>query len=1178
MATFTGTTGNDTLVGTANGDTFDGLSGNDLMRGLGGSDTYIFGRGYGQDTIREDDPVAANTSTDRVVFDVNRSDVLISRVGNNLVIQIAGTPDQLVVQDQFRNLNWVVEEFVFADGTVLTAADMRREVMIGTPGDDTIVGLNEADNIQGQAGNDTLTGWRGNDLIDGGSGRDTAAYNGLPGDYTITANADGTVTVRDNRATATVQDGTDTLTGVEYVRFSDGTTIRVHNADPTATGDTYIAVEDTPLSIPVGTGVLGNDGDVNGDPIALQGYTQPANGSVTLQADGSFVYAPNADYNGNDSFTYTIDDGFGGSATATVNINVASVNDAPAAGDDELSTSEDTPLTFAPSALLGNDSDVDGAGLSISAVGQPANGTLTANSDGTYTYAPNADFNGTDSFTYTVSDGDGGNATATVTVNVAPVNDAPAAGDDELSTSEDTPLTFAPSALLGNDSDVDSAGLSISAVGQPANGTLTANSDGTYTYAPNADFNGTDSFTYTVADGDGGSTTATVTVNVSPVNDAPSAGGDSVATSEDTPLTFAPSALLANDGDLDGDTLAISGFGQPQNGTVTANADGTFTYTPNADFNGTDSFTYTVADGAGGQAAATVTVNVAPVNDAPAAGDDALSTSEDAPLTFAPSALLANDGDLDGDTLAVSGFGQPENGTVTANADGTFTYTPNADFNGTDSFTYTVADGAGGQAAATLTVNVAPVNDAPAAASDSYRATEDTPLVVGAAQGVLGNDSDIDDATLAVTGFTQPGQGSVVVNADGSFTYTPAANYSGADSFTYTVTDAAGASATATVTLSVAPVNDAPVGGNDRLGTSANTPLTFTAASLLANDSDIDGGSLALGAVGQPANGTLAANANGTYTYTPNANFSGSDSFTYSVSDGQGGSATATVTIDVAGAAPKVTTVHGTERSDFLNLGRGTGEYIIFGHGGHDFIRGSRQSDAIDGGSGHDFVFGGAGNDSIDGGKGDDALFGEAGDDSLLGGRGNDFMLGGEGNDLARGGSGRDFVSGGRGDDRLYGDADDDRLLGGRGDDLLSGGTGRDHLAGGSGNDRYVFNRGDGQDTIDNRGHGRDADVLAFGPSIDYDQLWFQRKGNDLVISVVGTKDKVTVDDWFASKNNRIDTIEAGGHVLDDREVALLVQAMACFKPPSGNSPELAPQVLAALQPTLAAAWDPKQA
>src|SRR6185503_5121255 len=218
---------------------------------------------------------------------------------------------------------------------------------------------------------------------------------------------------------------------------------------------------------------------------------------------GTVTYAPAANFNGSDSFSYTVNDGQGGSATATVSVTITSVNDAPVAKDDAAATAEDTAATI---AVLANDSDADGGTLSVASVTMPAHGTATVNGDGTVTYAPAANYNGADSFTYTISDGQGGSATATVSVTVTSVNDGPVAKDDAATTAEDTTATIA---VLANDSDADGGTLSVASVTTPGHGTATINGDGTVTYAPAADYNGADSFTYTITDGQGGSATAT---------------------------------------------------------------------------------------------------------------------------------------------------------------------------------------------------------------------------------------------------------------------------------------------------------------------------------------------------------------------------------------------------------------------------------------------------------------------------------------------------------------------------------------------------------------------------------------------------------------------------------------------------------------------------------------------
>jgi len=279
-------------------------------------------------------------------------------------------------------------------------------------------------------------------------------------------------------------------------------------------------------------------------------------------------------------------------------ITPAVITHPPVAADDTATTPEDQSVVV---EVLANDSDPDSDPLTVTATGTPSHGQATANGDGTVTYAPAADYNGPDSFTYTISDGTA-TATASVNVTVTPVNDPPVANDDRATTQEDTAVVVD---VLANDTDVDGDPLSIQGVSEPAHGTATIES-GQVSYQPAANYYGDDSFTYTISDGSA-TDTATVAITVTAVNDPPAAADDEVTTCRDTPVAI---PVLANDTDPEADVLTVGAVSQPSHGQAAINPDGTITYTPTADYVGADSFTYTAADGAGGQDTAAVSVMV----------------------------------------------------------------------------------------------------------------------------------------------------------------------------------------------------------------------------------------------------------------------------------------------------------------------------------------------------------------------------------------------------------------------------------------------------------------------------------------------------------------------------------------------------------------------------------------
>ena len=396
-------------------------------------------------------------------------------------------------------------------------------------------------------------------------------------------------------------------------------------------------------------------------------------------------------------------------------------------------------------------------------------------------------------------------------------------------------------------------------------------------------------------------------------------------------------------------------------------------------------------------------------NDPPMAEADEFATDEDAPLA---GNVLTNDSDPDGDTLRVEPATLTTGGgaSVELLEDGSFTYTPAENFHGSDSFDYTLLDPSDESDTGAVTITVNAVNDGPSAFDDDFVIDEDA-VLFGDVFSNNGNgvDTDIDGDALTVQAntFVTSAGATVVLNADGTFEYTPEVNFNGIDSFEYTLLDGQGGSGTATVTIDVLPVNDAPEAQDDSFTSMFADPVH---GNVLGNDTDVDGDLLSVqeGVLPTAQGGTVTLMANGDFTYEPASMFSGQDSFEYTLLDNQGGSDTAIVTITIEIA-----------------------------------------EDAIIGTEGRNFLVGTKGNDTILGLGGRDILIGRNGNDIILGGDGRDFILGGNGNDVLSGGEGRDYLSGGRGDD------------------VLEGGKGRDYLRGGLGADTYILSELDeGVDTV----------------------------------------------------------------------------------------------------------------
>ena len=376
-----------------------------------------------------------------------------------------------------------------------------------------------------------------------------------------------------------------------------------------------------------------------------------------------------------------------------------------------------------------------------------------------------------------------------------------------------------------------------------------------------------------------------------PANQLPVAANDTATTPEGTAVTI---GVLENDTDPDNNPLTVTSVTPAANGTVVP-AGTAVTYTPKANFHGSDTFTYTVSDGKGGTATGTVTVTVVPVNSAPVARNSALTTAED---TVASGTLSATD--ADGDALTYHLVTQGSKGTATlSNATaGAYTYKPKPNATGTDTVAFQVSDGTVNSAVATVTVTITPVNDAPVAAADTATTKEDMAVTIP----VLANDTDVDGNTLTVASVT-PAANGTAAPAGTAVTYTPKANFHGTDTFTYTVSDGSGGSAIGTVTITVTPVNDTPVAHNSTL----TAKKTGASGTLGATDVDKDALTYSIVTKGSKGTVTLTNAATGVYTYTPQPKATGTDTFTFQASDGTAKSNVATVTVTItAGDAEKV--------------------------------------------------------------------------------------------------------------------------------------------------------------------------------------------------------------------------------------------------------------------------------
>jgi gliding motility-associated-like protein len=695
------------------------------------------------------------------------------------------------------------------------------------------------------------------------------------------------------------------------------------NTPPSQGNETLSGISEDQLTPTTSVDLTANNVDPDGTTVTVTAVvSSTGGGTITISGGGTTIdYTPAPNFNGIDTVIYTICDA--GTPTPIICLNdtlfvsVSAVNDAPSQGNESMGPIvEDTPGAVTSPNLVANNIDPDGTSTVITTIVSSPNGTATISGAGTtIDFIPNPNFFGTALVIYTVCDGGiplpAACVNDTLFVTVSPLNDAPAQGNEIWTINEDSPVTTSPD-LTNNNIDPDGTTITISTVvSTTGGGTVTINAgDTTVNYTPAPNFTGVDTVIYTVCDN--GTPLPAICVNdtlfvtVSPVNDAPSQGNESMAgVTEDQGIPTTSPDLTNNNIDPDGTTTIVTTIvSTTGGGTVTINAgDTTVNYTPAPNFNGIDTVIYTVCDGGNPLPAAcvndTLFVTVSAVNDAPSQGNETMTVGEDTPTATLSPNLTNNNIDVDGTNTTVTTIvSTTGGGTVTINAgDTTVNYTPAPNFTGVDTVIYTVCDNGTPLPAIcvndTLFVTVSPVNDAPSQGNETMGPIVEDETVPTISPDLTNNNIDPDGTTTTVTAIVSTtGGGTVTINTgDTTISYTPAPNFNGIDTVIYTVCDGGNPPPAAcvndTLFVTVSAVNDAPSQGNETMSVGEDTPTSTTSPDLTNNNIDVDGTNTTVTTiVSTTGGGTVTINAGDTtVNYTPAPNFTGIDTVIYTVCD-----------------------------------------------------------------------------------------------------------------------------------------------------------------------------------------------------------------------------------------------------------------------------------------------------
>lgn len=1190
---FFGGAGNDKIVLGSGDDYAEGGSGNDLITATSGQN-WIHG-GAGIDAIY-------GGNLHDTIFGGSGSDFIDGGDGSDLIK--GGTNDDLILGGEGH------DHIEGGQGNDLLKGDAGSDLIIGGAGADRLEGgggndflrgddlnadplnaITSNDILLGGDGNDTLEGGIGNDILTGGAGSDTFVFNSSWGEDTITdfetdggsrdlidfsrrsdvqAFSDLVISYHDGYALVSSEFGQIRLEGVtaglSEVDFRFGQSIS--NIAPVAKLDQIVSGTEDQIVVIDPTVLLSNDSDVDGDTFSLHGVGNAVHGSVEINDDGNIIFTPEANYAGLASFDYTIIDSLGATSTNSVSISLAGTEDAVSllSALENQTIAEDASWSFIipENTFLDVDGDVLSYSVSL-ADDSPLPSWLSFNeSTRELSGTPPQDFNGSVEFKVRAVDS-ASEAVDEFTLTVLPVNDAPIAlGDDSFVTDEDNAIIIAATDLLNNDSDVEGDILSLISVSDATNGTVVINQGGDVSFTPAANYFGNASFRYTVSDGNGGASSATVTLAVNAVNDAVIIGQPIADQQIEEDGVWTYTLPIDSFIDVDGDITYSARLSDdmPLPDWISFDADTqSFSGTPPQDFNGAYSIKVSATDGVS-EISDVFSFTITPVNDAPdAVADSEYSTDIDAPLLISSSELLANDTDVDGDSLTIMSVQSAVNGSVEFDDNGDVVFTPDEGFSGEASFIYTLSDSQGAKDTQLVSINIIDTNLA-----GQFAEFEDKTQILRYSDTVSYDFTS--DSTIENNVSELP---SGLVGLD-DFVQSQISNWQSADnhSSAYAHDDVNGAGYyTASSNIDTNGVGrSATNGGNSSsFNGGGNTihvngwPITnylphhiaYAGAKRGRYDEDEEG---FVYSWSSPYWSTQSISwgrnfiVHDYYTYggityyrtvreivedDEHTHLERSYRFTnYNVNDlMHGGAWNETISgnkgHDRIYANNGHDTLHGNDGND--DLYGGNGNDTVFGDSGNDRLHGDAGGDYLDGGSGNDVIFGGDGNDQLIGGSGKDYLSGDAGNDTLYGGTDADYLLGGVGNDILHGEAGNDHLDGGEGDDIILGHAGDDNIITGAGDDYVEGGSGNDVITASSGNN--WLHGGTGIDAIYG---GNSHDIIFGGSGSDFID---GGSGNDLISG--GTNDDLISggtghDDISGDQGNDIINGNDGDDIINGGE------------------------------------------